>query len=277
MRLPRIESKRSPHFLMPVLHSKDNPRVRRWAKLARDAHLRRGERCALIEGTHLVSAWLDRHGAPPVLIASETGLDKPEIAELVRRCGLQPVTLDDRLFRTIVDVESPAGIAAEIRIPSSAAALESSRLCVFLEGIQDAGNVGAILRSAAAFGAQDAVLSRGCADAWSPKALRAGMGGQFVLNVVEHADLEKEIANFGGLTLCTAPLGGVRLDEIELGGRIGWIFGAEGRGVGERLAARAGARVTIPMPGAIESLNVAAAAAICLYETARRRGRGTGG
>jgi TrmH family RNA methyltransferase len=255
---------------MTVLRSKDNPRVRRWAKLARDARLRRSERCALIEGAHLVSAWLERHGPPAALIASEAGLEKPEIAQLVRRCEVQPVMLDDRLFGAVVEVESPAGIAAEIGIPSSGAALETSPSCVFLEGIQDAGNAGAILRSAAAFGVRDAVLSRGCADAWSPKALRAGMGGQFVLNVIEHADLEKEIVNFGGLTLCTVPQGGARLDEIELSGRIGWIFGAEGRGIGERIAARASARVTIPMSGAMESLNVAAAAAICFYETARR-------
>jgi TrmH family RNA methyltransferase len=257
---------------MTVLRSKDNPRIKRWTKLARDARLRRSERGALIEGTHLVSAWLDRHGPPSALIASEAALEKPEIAALVRRCGVQTVTLDDRLFRAIVDVESPAGIAAEIRIPTAIAALESSPLCVFLEGIQDAGNVGAILRCAAAFGAQDAVLSRGCADAWSPKALRAGMGGQFLLNVVEHADLEKAIASFGGSILCTVPQGGVRLDEVELGARIGWIFGAEGQGVGERIAARASARVTIPMPGGTESLNVAAAAAVCLYESARRGG-----
>jgi TrmH family RNA methyltransferase len=255
---------------MTVLRSKDNPRVRRWAKLARDARLRRSERCALIEGAHLVSAWLDRHGPPAALIASEAGLEKPEIAQLVRRCGLQAVMLDDRLFRAVADVESPAGIAAEIRIPSSGAALETSPSCVFLEAIQDAGNVGAILRSAAAFGVRDAVLSRGCADAWSPKALRAGMGGQFVLNVVGHVDLEEEIEKFDGSTLCTVARGGVHLGQVELGARVGWIFGAEGRGVGERIAALATARVTIPMPGAMESLNVAAAAAICLYETARR-------
>ncbi len=256
---------------MSVLHSKDNPRVRRWTKLARDARLRRSERSALIEGAHLVSAWIERHGPPSALIVSESGLDRAEIAQLAGRCGAQPFTLDDNLFRAVVDVETPAGIAAEVRIPVSRAALASSSLCVFLEGVQDAGNVGAILRSAAAFGAQDAVLSRGCADAWSPKALRAGMGGQFVLDVVEHADLEQAIADFGGSTLCTVPRGGRPLGETSLGERVGWIFGGEGSGVAEAIAARADLRVTIPMAGKVESLNVAAAAAICLYETARRR------
>ena len=255
---------------MTVLRSRDNPRVRRWTKLARDARLRRTERSALIEGTHLIAAWLDRHGPPCVLIASEAGIEKPEISALVRRCGHQPVVLEDRLFRATFDVESPAGIAAEIRIPRAKSSPASVSLCVFLEAIQDAGNVGAILRSAAAFGVQHAALSRGCADALSPKALRAGMGGQFFVDIVEHADLEREIASFGGLTLCTVPRGGRRLDEIELGARVAWIFGAEGQGVGESVAALASARVAIPMQGGIESLNVAAAAAICLYETARR-------
>jgi TrmH family RNA methyltransferase len=144
---------------------------------------------------------------------------------------------------------------------------------VFLEGIQDAGNVGAILRSAAAFRIKDAVLGRGCADAWSPKVLRAGMGAHFSMHIGESADLAAEIARFGGKTACTVPRGGKLLAEADLSGRIGWIFGAEGQGVSEALAGRADLRVAIPMPGGMESLNVAAAAAICFYELSRRAAR----
>ncbi|MDH4189988.1 MAG: RNA methyltransferase [Betaproteobacteria bacterium] len=193
-----------------------------------------------------------------------------EIAALVHRCAVQPVVLEDRLFRATFDLESPAGLAAEICVPPQKAFPLSASLCVLLDGIQDAGNVGAILRSAAAFGAQCAVLSAGCADAWSPKALRAGMGGQFFVDLVENANLAEAIASFGGATLCTVPRDGVRLDEVKFSRRLAWIFGAEGVGVGESVAALASERVTIPMPGGTESLNVAAAAAICLYETARR-------
>jgi len=140
--------------------------------------------------------------------------------------------------------------------------------CVFLEGVQDAGNVGTILRSASAFGIRHAVLGKGCVDAWSPKVLRAGMGAHFAMEIQENADLADAIKRFGGRVNCTVARGGVALQDADLSGRIGWIFGAEGQGVSDALAARAQLKVTIPMPGGAESLNVAAAAAICFYEAA---------
>jgi TrmH family RNA methyltransferase len=181
------------------------------------------------------------------------------------------VVLADNVFRAVVDVESPAGVAAEIEIEEGPSDLGDSPLCVFLEAIQDAGNVGAILRSAAAFGAKDAVLSPGCADAWSPKVLRAAMGGHFRLRIVQDADLAGAIEAFGGKTVCAVPRGGAPLHRADLTGRIGWVFGAEGHGISAALAARVPLHLTIPMPGGAESLNVGAAAAICLYETFRRR------
>ena len=144
---------------------------------------------------------------------------------------------------------------------------------MFLEGIQDAGNVGAILRSAAAFGIKDAVLGKGCADAWSPKVLRAAMGAHFSMRIGEGVDLAEEIARFGGTMVCTVPRGGKTLKDADLSGRIGWIFGAEGQGVSKALAGHAKLKVTIPMPGTAESLNVAVAAAICFYEFSRRAAR----
>jgi len=144
---------------------------------------------------------------------------------------------------------------------------------VFLEGIQDPGNVGAILRSAAAFGISDAVLDAHCADAWSPKVLRAAMGAHFSMQIAERADLAKSMDRFAGKIACAVPRGGVPIAGADLSGRIGWLFGAEGRGVSEALAARATLKVTIPMPGGAESLNVAAAAAICFYELSRRGAR----
>jgi TrmH family RNA methyltransferase len=142
--------------------------------------------------------------------------------------------------------------------------------CVFLDAIQDAGNVGAILRSAAAFGVRHAVLGKGCADAWSPKVLRAGMGAHFSMALVQSADLAQAIAAFGGKVACTVPRDGISIEQADLSGRVGWIFGAEGQGVSKTLAARVTLKVSIPMPGGAESLNVAAAAAICFYEWARR-------
>ena len=253
---------------MTVITSRDNPRVRRWRALASDARLRRKERRALIEGEHLVAACLDSGGRVDALIVGKSGLTRYE--SLAKRAADALVVVTDAVFRTLVDVETPTGIAAEIAIPDATPALGQAASCVFLDAIQDAGNVGAILRSAAAFGVRHAVLGKGCADAWSPKVLRAGMGAHFAMEFLEEAEIAAAIGQFGGTVACTVAHGGTALNDADLSGRIGWIFGAEGQGVSKALAARSTLKVTIPMPGGAESLNVAAAAAICFYEWARR-------
>ncbi|MEK6244278.1 MAG: RNA methyltransferase [Pseudomonadota bacterium] len=254
---------------MSFIASRDNPRVRRWRALTRDARERRKQQRAMIEGENLISAFLQSGKAVESLILSKTGSSQAEFIALARQTGKSPTVLSDAVFRSIVDVETPAGIAAEIALPGSTPDLKTSTACVLLEGIQDAGNVGAILRSAAAFGIRDAVLGQGCADAWSPKVLRAAAGAHFAMLFAEGADLTASIGEFGGNIVCTVPRGGVPIADAELSGRIGWLFGAEGQGVSGALAARAALKVTIPMPGSAESLNVAAAAAICFYEFSR--------
>lgn len=259
---------------MSGLRSRANPRVRRWQRLVLDARARRKERRTLIEGPHLVAAYLDQGQRPKAILVSEEGLRRAEIALLVRRAAIEPVLLSNSLFRSIADTKAPTGVAAEIEIREGGTHLEESPGCVFLEGIQDSGNVGTIIRSAAALGVRNVVLARGCADAWSPKALRAGMGGHFALGVIEGEDLAAAIARFGGKSICAVARGGIPLHELDLSGRLGWIFGSEGQGVSMALAARAAHRATIPMAVGAESLNVAIAAAICLYEARRQLSRG---
>ncbi len=255
---------------MSVIRSRDNERLRRWRKLAASGRARRSERRALLEGVHLVEAHLASGRRTEALMVSESGLARREIAALVKTSGLQPVALADELFAMLADTETPTGIAAEIALPDAEPDLAAARSCVFLEGVQDAGNVGAILRSAAAFDLGAVVLGPGCADAWSPKVLRAAMGAHFSLNIGACSSLIAALDRFGGMIACTVVRNGSALQKADLRGRIGWIFGSEGQGVSAALAARATLRVTIQMPGAIESLNVAAAAAICFYERARQ-------
>jgi TrmH family RNA methyltransferase len=257
---------------MSVLTSRDNPRVRRWRELTCDASERRTQRRAIIEGEHLVLAFLQSGRTVESLMLSKTASSRSGVIALVKRSGKAPAVLADPVFRSIVDLETPAGIAAEIAIPPVAKDLKAAKACLFLDAIQDAGNVGTILRSAAAFGIGHAVLGKGCADAWSPKVLRAGMGAHFAMALVESADPVAAMADFGGKVVCTSPRGGVALSKADLSGRIGWLFGAEGQGVSEALASRAALRISIPMHEGTESLNVAAAAAICFYEHSRRAG-----
>ncbi|MGE5638665.1 MAG: TrmH family RNA methyltransferase [Clostridia bacterium] len=235
-----------------MITSRDNARVKHWAKLARDGRYRRSEKKALIEGPHLVEAFLAAGFRPIEIIKSGE-------------------TVSDAVFRSIVDVESPQGIAAEIGIPDGKE--DRERDCVFLEGIQDAGNVGTIIRSAAAFGLGTVVLDAQCADPWSPKVLRAGMGGHFALSILGVKTLQDELSRFSGTVLCAVASGGQAIGNADLSGRLAWVFGSEGRGLGTSVLAEADQRITIPIDPGAESLNVAAAAAISFYEASRvRRG-----
>jgi len=258
---------------MSILTSRDNPRVRRWRDLARDAGERRKQRRAIIEGENLIAAFLESGREVKSLMLSKSASSRPEFVALAMQSGTAPSVLSDPLFRSIVDVETPAGIAAEIAIPAATGTLKSADSCVLLDAIQDTGNVGAILRSAAAFGIRHAVLGKGCADPWSPRTLRAAAGAHFSLQISDNANLAQALEEFAGKIVCTVPRGGVALADADLAGRIGWLLGAEGQGVSEALAARATLNVTIPMPGGAESLNVAAAAAVCFYEFSRRAAR----
>jgi RNA methyltransferase, TrmH family len=253
-----------------VLTSRDNPKVKHWALLARDARYRRTERRALIEGPHLLAAALEHGYQPVAVLATEKAALDAEIGGLIARSGVRAAMLAESLFGSISDVETPQGIAAEIAIPDEAEGDETAT--VFLEGVQDPSNVGAIVRSAAAFGIGRVLLDRDCADAWSPKALRAGMGGQFALRVYETGRLGAHMEAFKGTLACAVPRGGVPLREARWKAPVGWIFGAEGQGLREETLRKAAVRVTIPMAEGTESLNVAAAAAVCLYETFSRSG-----
>lgn len=255
---------------MSVLRSRDNARVRRWHALAHDARERRAERRVLLEGAHLVAAALGAGIRPAAVLVSESGAAKPEIVALVRGAGVPPVQLADPLFRWVADTVSPAGLAAEIDLPAAAPDSSQWSHVAFLDGVQDAGNVGAILRSAAAFGVEAAFLGRGCAEAWSPKVLRAAMGAHFALRIAQVDDLAQALTGFRGLKVCAVVEGGDPPAALDLTGPTGWILGAEGQGVSPRAAALADRRASIALARGVESLNVAAAAAVLLYERARQ-------
>jgi len=251
-----------------IIRSKDNAHIKRWAKLVRDGRLRRTERRVVIEGPHLIAAAVNAGIQPVAVIATEAALDRPEVAAIKFR--VPPAVMTPAVFATIADAETAPGVAAEIPLPD----LKRAGAVVFLEGVQDPGNVGAIVRSAAAFGAGMVVLDRQCADPWSPKVLRAGQGGHFMVGISQADDLAAAIAQEGRRLVCTVVRGGRGLREADLSGRIAWAFGAEGAGLSPVILGLAAERVTIPMAGG-ESLNVAAAAAICLYEAFSRPGAGS--
>jgi len=226
---------------------------------------------ALLDGPHLLAAYLDKVGLPWRVIVSESGQGHGEVAALLARCaGAEAFCLRDALFRELAATEAPVGILAEIAVPRNDATAPGGS-CVLLDAVQDAGNVGTILRTAAAAGVRDVVLGAGCAGAWTPKVLRAGQGAHFDLAIRERVDLAAFVAGYAGTSIATVARDGESIYALDLAGPVAWIFGNEGAGVSEKSALAARRRATIPLAAGCESLNVAAAAAICLFEERRQK------
>lgn len=258
------------------ISSRDNPFFKELLKLTGSARQRRKAGQMLLDGVHLVQAYLASGRQPlHLVVTAEAARKNSEVTSLLKKSRGVPITeIDERLYGELTELKTPSGIIAlaEIGLPEVSAA--QSRFCLLLEDIQDPGNLGSILRSAAAAGCDAAFLSKGCADAWSPKVLRAAMGGHFALSIHEHVDMAGIAAEFQGHFFAAAPEAKTSLYDCDLRGRLGFAFGNEGAGLSEGLLSMLEQRVAIPMPGQVESLNVAAAAAVCLFEAVRQRNCG---
>ena len=257
---------------MKHITSHDNLFFKELIKLAGSARQRNKTNQTLLDGAHLLAAYLDAGMLPHHILLNAAALRDDEITALLKRVGAVPITqLDDRLFAKLSELKTTTGILALIEIATPAAPVAAARFALLLEDIQDPGNLGSILRSAAAGGCDAVFLSSGCADAWSPKVLRAAMGGHFSLNIYEQQDLARIAKAFDG-TLLAASLQATRsLYDCDLRGNVAFLIGNEGAGLSDELLNLATQKITIPMPGKAESLNAAAATAICLFEAVRQR------
>ena len=254
---------------MKQISSRDNPVYKKLYRLAEDARECRKQGRSLIDGPHLVAAYREQVGLPELLLVSESGVERPESQALIEaHAGCDIVLLKDSLFKGLSGVDSPVGIAAVICIPEETPLFPGGS-CVLLDAVQDAGNVGSIMRSSAAAGIRDIFLGLGCASAWSPRVLRAAQGAHFRQRIRESADLEQFLREYRSNSYVTVVSGGMSLYDVRQSGDIAWIFGNEGSGVSPVLSSLASRLVTIPMATDMESLNVAAAAAVCLFEMAR--------
>jgi TrmH family RNA methyltransferase len=254
--------------------SAENPRFRALLKLHESSRERRKAGLSLLDGVHLVSAYLEHIGAPEELVVSTSHVNDPEVVSIVEHAAVpEAIVLSDALFRQLSSVATPTGVIAAVKTPRSHAIPASPGPCVMLEDIQDPGNLGSILRSAAAAGIEEVYLSRQCVQAWSPRVLRAGMGAHFALRVYEDVDLETFISAYPGRVFGASADGGTPFYEADLAGRVALLFGNEGAGLTPALRERAHATISIPMLGKAESLNVAAAAAVCLFERVRQMQR----
>lgn len=253
-----------------LVTSKDNPLLKELRKLSQDGTAYRKAGRFWVEGDHLGRAALQRGQRPAVAVLAESAW--PAFGAEFGAIAARTVLLPDALFDAISGLEAPTRLGFVFDLPPQQP-LEAGLASVILDRVQDAGNVGSILRSASAFGFRQVIALKGTAALWSPKVLRAGMGAHFGLRLVE--GLEP-----GALDVLSVPIlvtsshQGEMIHRTSLPWPCAWAMGHEGQGVGTELMARASLFVRIAQPGGEESLNVAAAAAICLHGSAVSAERG---
>ena len=256
---------------MTLIRSADNPRFKALLKLVQSSRERSRAGLSVLDGAYLVAAYRDHVGIPEELVVSATGRDDAAIRTIVARVSpLEPLVLADALFARLSSVVTPTGIIGVVKTPRPDPAPPLTGPCLMIEDLQDPGNLGSILRSAAAAAIPHVLLSKDSVQAWSPRVLRAGMGAHFLLRIHEGIDLEMAARAFEGRIIATALRARRTVFQEDLRGPVALVFGNEGGGISERLLGAAHAVVAIPMPGSTESLNVAAAAAVCLFERVRQ-------
>jgi len=244
--------------------SRDNPLLKELRRLAQDPGGYRKAGKIWLEGDHLCRAALLRGVRPSVAVFSESFW--PRAPADWASAANKTVVVTDALLATVSGLESPAPVGFVLDLPPMPQ-VQPDAPSVVLDRLQDAGNVGSVLRSAAAFGFTQIIALKGTAALWSPKVLRAGMGAHFGLHLIEGAQAEALDALRVPL-IATSSHRGDWLHATRLPKPCAWLFGHEGQGVSPELEARAAQHIRIMQPGGEESLNVAAAAAICLHASA---------
>lgn len=253
-----------------------NPVIRRVRALLNSAADRRAAGMTVLEGAHLLEAYVHAFGTQSldsVLVRSD--MSPESRARIDEWCSsIHPASLPPSTFERLSAVAGENGVLAVVCIPSPRPPSTKQRFEVWLDGVQDPGNAGGIVRTAAAAGATAVVFGAGCADPWSPKCLRGGMGGHFQCSVESTPDLLQRARTFPGRVLATSAHGGQDLYAVDLSGNLAILLGAEGRGLDPSLLEAAQLRVCIPMATGSESLNVGAAAAVLCFERVGQIKRG---
>jgi len=258
---------------LKIITSRDNAQYKDLKHLATSSQARRKAGRTLLDGVHLCETWLQLRGHPEQCIVSEGAMENGEVAAIVARLEgehAHVLCFPDALYAALSQVEHGVGIMFLVATPQRATPAALSVNAVLLDNVQDPGNVGSILRSAAAAGIREVYCSPGTAFCWSPKVLRAAMGAHFVLDIFENVELAPLLADAPIATLATSGYARQRLYDVDLKRPVAWVFGHEGQGVSDELLGRARHQVVIPHLGEVESLNVAACAAVCFFEQVRQ-------
>ena len=252
------------------LESKDNPKIKHLRGLIEQNNYRKKQGQTVLEGTHLCLAWLKESRTIHSIFTTEHALEHPDFEDIFSKYTGHIFVISEVLYRDLSTLGTALACLAVVNLPSSSQALDFKSDTLILENIQDPGNVGTLLRSAAAAGIEQVVCTKGSASLWSPRVLRAGMGAHFSLNTFENVTLEDILKQFQIPVYVTSSHESESLYSKNLRKQCVWILGNEGQGVSD-YALKYAEAVSIPQPGGQESLNVAIACSICFFEMVRQR------
>lgn len=252
--------------------SRQNNLVKELKRLAENKRARLEAGLVLSEGDHLLRVMLDANVRPTLVAVAERLVASPDIVGLMNACrDARLVVIADNVFDQIAPTDSPVGLLALSRLPIPSDTFLVDVNTLVLEAVQDPGNVGSLIRTSVAAGVKQIVLSPGCADVWSPRCLRAAQGAQWLATIYADWSLQSFLKGYQGDIAATVLNGGRNLYRQTFTKPVAWLFGNEGMGLTQELVELANRLVTIPMVGSMESLNVNAAAAVCLFEQMRQR------
>lgn len=252
------------------LNSKDNSKIKHLRGLCEQANYRRKSGQTVLEGTHLIEAWLNGQHEVTGFFATQQAVNHPEAQQLLARSNQPIYIIPETVYKDVRTLGPGIDLMAVIDIPDNTVAINHHADMLVLENLQDPGNVGTLLRTAAATDIKQVICTAGTASIWSPRVLRAGMGAQFSLQIFEKTALPELLENLQIPLYATSSHATQSLYQLKLTTPCAWLLGNEGQGASELALSRAKA-ISIPQPGGQESLNVAIAGAVCMYEMVRQR------
>lgn len=260
------------HHLPPPITSAQNPQIKLVKALLSSNRQRNKKQKSIIEGTHLLSAAFKANYPIEQILCADSQLNNPEVRQLLdyaHHQNIATIAIGDELYRSLSNLGT--GIDIMAIIPIQTLPMHSINTdCLILNDVQDAGNVGTLLRTAAAVGVHAILCTAGTAQVWSPKTLRAGMGAQFSLNIYENLAISELLTLIHTPMFATSSHTNAVIYQTDLQQPVAWILGHEGQGVNNELMQHA-TPIAIPQPNGQESLNVAIAGSLCLYEMLRQR------
>ncbi|WP_019673899.1 TrmH family RNA methyltransferase [Psychrobacter lutiphocae] len=262
----------------PVITSDKNPTVKLAKALLTQSRQRKKSGQTVLEGVHLIESALQAKHFPTQIIISYSGLSHPEVQALLieisnHHLDNKLTVVSDSVYQSISSLGNGVDIMAIIDVPEHRLYKLKSPIttdCLILNDVQDNGNMGTLLRTAAAVGIKTVICTKGCAQAWSPKTMRAGMGAQFGLTIYEGIEADEVLSYIRLPVYATSSHTDNIIYKQNLNRPVAWVMGHEGQGVCDAIMQQA-IPVALPQPNGQESLNVAIAGALCMYETLRQR------